>query len=159
ARCDAEAVHVGYGAGWAHMDDLGFAWPGLATTGRRRDVRLELWDVHPRARAPGGQRCGEFEADGTRYTRHGWRPISRSRAEVGRLDIAVAPLHPTAVKRARSATKWLEHAMHATATVVSELAPYAEAVHGVTALTAGTAAEFSDALTLRCEDAERRSAI
>ncbi len=79
---------------------------------------------------------------------------------IGILDIAVAPLAPTAFNRCRSGSKWLEHSLHETAMVVSDLEPYAAVQDGVTALKAQpTLAAWHACLKRLITDAELRRRI
>ena len=83
--------------------------------------------------------------------------MARYQRALGRLDAAVAPLAPgDPVNRCRSASKWMERALHGTAMVVQDLDPYACVEDGTTGLKATTEEEWTAQLLRLVDDAALR---
>ena len=141
---------LGYaGAGLSHHDDLDLASPGLVASARTSGAALHFWGTHPGNRLQHESGVSTVAGTPTVYTFHGYIPdFPTYQNEIGRLDVAVAPLRDIPINRARSATSWLEHGYHGTAMVVSDLEPYAVVEHGVTGFKARTPEDFAHYLRL-----------
>lgn len=158
-RSEGGPLRLGYGGSALHGGrDLELALPGLLAAGRLPGVELHFWGVHPRlseSRESGGYTC-----DGVPYQFHGGIPFLTDYVrEIGILDVAVAPQVDTPGNRARSHCKWLEHAFHGTAMVVSDMPSYHCVEDGVTGLVARDATAFATCVEALLTDAELRRRI
>lgn len=154
-------LRIGFAGGTLHyVDDLALALPGLIACARLPSVELHFFGSHPRhAEGPGCHQPGVYAWRGISYRYHPKMNYASYRSAIGILDVAVAPQVDTAFNRARSAAKWLEHAMHGTAMVVSDMPAYGPVEHGRTGLKARTAEEFAAHLLRLVGDADLRRRI
>ncbi len=152
-------VRIGYGASVLHGGaDLQLALPALLTCARLPDTELHFWSVYPPDQP--SLQPGTYVLDGVRYHYHTRaESFPEYLAAISRLDIAVAPQCDTPANRARSHGKWLEHAVHGTAMVVSAMPSYSCVEHGVTGFKARDAHEFVEYAQRLVLDAELRRKI
>lgn len=151
-------VRLGYGGTVSHNGaDLAVAWPALAACARLPRVELHFWGLHPRSSE--SQEAGPYEHEGVRYHYHAGLPFFAYHQAIGMLDVAVAPLADIPFNEAKSPCKWLEHSLHETPMVLSDLEPYRCVQDGVTGLKARSADEFAVQLRRLVEDGELRTRI
>lgn len=154
-------IRIGFAGSFSHyVDDITLALPGLIACARLPEVELHFFGSHPRyAEGPSCRQPGVYAWRGISYQYHPKMDFAPYRAAIGILDVAVAPQEDTAFNRARSAAKWLEHGMHGTAMVVSDMPAYAPVEHGRTGLKARAADEFAAHLLRLVGDADLRHRI
>lgn len=78
---------------------------------------------------------------------------------LGILDIAIGPLSPDAFNRARSASKWMEHALHGTAMVLPDMPPFDCVEDGVTGCKYDSVGTFAAALRRLLADPDKARRI
>lgn len=160
-RPDDGIVRLGWAGSLTHVTDLRPVLPALLELGRRPDVELHFYGYDPfHDYRQGRPTPGVRTHRGVPYVYHAWAALPDHYAAIGTLDIAIAPLLDNPFNWAKSAVKWLEHAMHGTAMVLADVYPYREAAeHGVTALLAATPADWRKYLTLLIERRDLRERI
>jgi glycosyltransferase involved in cell wall biosynthesis len=155
-RSNDGIVRVGYVGTANHHRDMTLAWPGMVECSKLPNVVLVLLGWHPRWKEVGSA-PGDYSHEGVPYTYLGeFKDFFEFQRRAGILDIAVAPLIDDAFNNSRSPQKWFEHAMHGTATVVSDSPVYECVTRGVDGFKAKDAGEFTHYLRLLVENAELR---
>ncbi len=144
-------LRVGYVGSIEHAPDLALVLPVLQTIACQRPVELHLWGLH----------LGLFHIEGSPgpFHCHGTLDFAGLHRAIAALDIALAPLETTSFNAARSATKWLEHSLHGTPMVVTDMAPYANLRGEAVVLKARSVEEFHRQLLRLIDDAALRQRI
>lgn len=144
-------------------DDLPLALPGLLAVARQPETELHFFGGRPTSDeqpAAGSGEQGGGMLDGVPYHFHAFdRDILRYQREAGILDVAALPLRPCAFNRHKSGQKWMEMALHRTATVVQRLAPHDLAADGETCLKAESPEEWHEQLLRLAGDFRLRQRI
>lgn len=144
---------VGWAGGASHRADFRVARPAILAMQRRAatrgDMAVQFHGDDPLRGTPGPR------------TIHGWTmAIPEHYARIAAFDLAIAPLENSRFNRSKSALKWLEHALHRTPMVLSDVPCYRElAVDGGTALFAADATRFARQLRRLADDPALRASI
>lgn len=154
-------LRIGFAAShFHHIEDRDLYLPALLDIARRPEVELHYFGGHPRYRE--GPACwpgGTYALGGVRYHFHPGMAFPRFLEAIGILDIAIAPRVDTPLNRCRSAVRWIEHSLHGTPMVVSDIPPFGPVAHGRTGFKVRTADEFHRYLLRLVEDAALRRRI
>lgn len=144
---------VGWAGGASHRADFRVARHAILAMQRRAalrgDVAVEFHGDDP-LRGPPGPR-----------TIHGWTlAIPEHYGRIAAFDLAIAPLENSRFNRGKSSLKWMEHALHRTPMVLSDVPCYREAAtEGVAALFAADATAFERQLRRLADDPALRERI
>lgn len=105
---------VGWFASRSHTQDIPLVTRALEWASRQKDVQVLVMGVPTDWKFP--------------YVRVPWQDeLADYREAMQYLDLAVAPITPNPWALCRSDVKWLEYSMGAAASILSDVAPYADA--------------------------------
>lgn len=128
---------VGWAGGASHRADFRVARDAVLAAQRWSMTEAHFYGDDPLAGTPGPRRIHPWTASVPAHYRN-----------IAAFDAALAPLENSRFNRSKSALKWMEHALHGTPMVLSDVPCYREAAtDGTTALFAADAKAF--ALLLR----------
>lgn len=141
AEADRPLV-VGWAGGASHRADFRVARDGVLALQRRGDTEVHFYGDDPLAGTPGPRRI------------HPWTTsVPAHYRNIATLDMALAPLENSRFNRSKSALKWMEHSLHGTPMVLSDVPCYREAADdGLTALFAADATRFARQLRRLADD-------
>lgn len=154
-RCCAtdRPLVVGWAGGASHRADFRVARHAILAMQRRAaargDVAVQFHGDDPLRGTPGPRGV------------HGWTmAVPEHYGRIAAFDLAIAPLENSRFNRGKSALKWLEHSLHRTPMVLSDVPCYREAAaEGLTALFAADATAFDRQLRRLADDPALRASI